>query len=83
MEEEIYEQLTKIYKNMRIEVFTEEIREYKIFITLNIKDEIITRTIKYIWNGFMSINENIFVIECEIDDIIINLYKGENENGKI
>lgn len=80
MEEEIYEELTKIYKNIRIEVFTgEEIREYTIFITLNIKDEIITNTIKYIWNGFLSITENIFEIECEIDETIINLYKGVND----
>lgn len=80
MEEEIIEKLRKIYKNIGIEVEYEEVRNYNIIITIEINSKIVKKEIKHIWNGYISINENIFEIECNIDDIIISLYKkGESK----
>ena len=71
MEKEIEKEIQKIY-NIAIEVIQIEIRKYKIIVH---SKYFYIDNIIYIYEGKISLKENVKLISKIIDEKIINLYK--------
>ena len=75
MEQEILEELNKIYKNFKIEVEFVDFRKYKIILEI----ENNTCEFEYIWNVNFTKEYNISIICYNIDKQIIRYYKKKEE----
>ena len=75
MDDEILEELKKIYKNLYIEVEFVDFRKYKIICKLPIIEETIDFT--YTYNVNFTKDYNIDIIKYNIDKQIIKCYKRE------
>lgn len=74
MEEQIKEELEKIYKDCKIFVDFIDFRKYKIRVIIDRQKEF---EIEYKWNVNFTKDYNISIILYNIDKRIINLYKKE------
>ena len=74
MEEQIKEELEKIYKDCKIFVDFIDFRKYKIRVIIDRQKEF---EIEYVWNVNFTKDYNISIILYNIDKRIINLYKQE------
>lgn len=74
MEEQIKEELEKIYKDCKIFVDFIDFRKYKIRVIIDRQKEF---EIEYKWNVNFTKDYNISIISYNIDKRIINLYKKE------
>ena len=74
MEEQIKEELEKIYKDYKIFVDFIDFRKYKIRVIIDRQKEF---EIEYKWNVNFTKDYNISIISYNIDKRIINLYKKE------
>ena len=71
MEQEILEELEKIYKNFKIEVEFIDFRKYKIILEIDTKK----CEFEYVYNVNFTKNYNISIICYNIDKKIIEYYK--------
>jgi len=74
MEEQIKEELEKVYKDCKIFVDFIDFRKYKIRVIIDRQKEF---EIEYKWNVNFTKDYNISIILYNIDKRIINLYKKE------
>lgn len=76
MEQEILEELEKIYKNFKIEVEFIDFRKYKIMLEIDRKK----CEFEYLYNVNFTKSYNISIICYKIDKLILQYYKREVTN---
>ena len=75
MENEIKEELEKIYKNLKIEVKYQDIRIYQIILTISINNIEIIKFFNYQWDSYYTLDMNIRFITHKINTKILEVFR--------
>ena len=75
MEDEIKEELEKIYKNLKIEVKYQDIRIYQIILTISINNIEIIKFFNYQWDSYYTLDMNIRFITHKINTKILEVFR--------
>lgn len=77
MEQEILEELEKIYRNIKIEVEFVEFRKYKIILKISTINKESETSFEYVYNVNFTKDYNISIICYNIDKKILQYFKKE------